>query len=366
LDSGFFYQTENVLVVSDADVYSAKRKKVRKSRVNPDLFAEQMATLKIDDFVIHRDHGTGRYKGLESINLGGNETDFLVIEFKDQDKVYVPVYKINLIQKHADSNAEIKVSDLKSKRFSLEKNKARNSVKRLAFDLIKLQAERKSKETYDFKFYEDEFAEFEHSFPFKETPDQAKAVNDIIEDLKKPHPMERLICGDVGFGKTEVAMRAAYLNILNNKQVAILVPTTVLSFQHFQSFQKRFKDFPVKIDYISRFKKGAELKKTLHKLESGQIDIIIGTHKLLSKDIHFKDLGLLIIDEEHRFGVGHKEKLKLIKNNVDCITMTATPIPRTLQLSFLGIRDLSLIQTPPPNRQAIKTNILREDKQNNT
>jgi len=364
LNEGFYYRNENIVVLTEADFFSIKQKKTKyKDRSNKDLFAEQLATLKINDFVIHRDHGIGIYKGLETISVGDQSNDYLVLFYEGNDKVYVPVYKLNLIQKHADANSGVKIASLKSKKFTELKQKARNSVKQLAFDLIKLQAERKLSGGYSFSAPDHLFKEFELSFSFDATPDQEKAVFDVLEDMQQSFPMDRLICGDVGFGKTEVAMRAAMKAVLDKKQVVVLVPTTVLALQHFHSFKKRFEKFPVNIDFISRFKSPKEKNQVMIQMREGKIDILIGTHAVLSDKMDFFDLGLVIIDEEHRFGVSHKEKLKVVKSSVDVLTMTATPIPRTLQLSFLGIRDLSLIQTAPPRRQAIKTYIIKEDDQ---
>ncbi len=362
LDEGFYYKNENTFVLSESDFFAIKKKKTKQvSSNNKDLFAEQLATLKINDYVIHRDYGVGIYKGLETIQAMDQQNDYLVILYEDNDKVYVPVYKLNLVQKHADSSSGLKVASLKSKKFSDLKAKARNSVKKLAFDLIRLQAERKLGGGFPYSPPDHMFKEFELSFAFEETPDQSKAINDVLEDMQQQFPMDRLVCGDVGFGKTEVAMRAAMKAVLDKKQVVILVPTTVLALQHYHSFTKRFENFPVIVDFISRFKTPKEKIQTIHKLKEGKIDILIGTHAVLSDKLEYYDLGLLIIDEEHRFGVGHKEKLKVLKTGIDVLTMTATPIPRTLQLSFLGIRDLSLIQTAPPRRQAIKTYIIKED-----
>lgn len=362
LDEGFYYRTEHIIVLSEGDFFSAKKQKTKKvASSNKDLFAEQLATLKINDYVIHRDYGIGVYKGLETIQAMDQQNDYLVILYEDNDKVYVPVYKLNLVQKHADSSSGLKVASLKSKKFAELKNKARTSVKKLAFDLIRLQAERKLRGGFPYSPPDHLFKEFELSFAFEETPDQSKAINDVLEDMQAQYPMDRLVCGDVGFGKTEVAMRAAMKAVLDKKQVVVLVPTTVLALQHFHSFRKRFENFPVNVDFISRFKSAKEKSETMVKVAEGKVDILIGTHAVLSDKLEFHDLGLLVIDEEHRFGVAHKEKLKVLKTGVDVLTMTATPIPRTLQLSFLGIRDLSLIQTAPPRRQAIKTYIIKED-----
>ena len=349
LDEGFYYKTEHVIVLSEGDFFAAKKKKTKQiTSTHKDLFAEQLATLKIGDYVVHRDFGIGIYKGLETIKAMDQQSDYLVIHYEDNDKVYVPVYKLHLIQKHADSSSGLKVASLKSKKFNELKAKARNSVKTLAFDLIRLQAERKLKGGFPFSPPDHLFKEFELSFSFEETPDQEKAISDVLEDMQKQHPMDRLVCGDVGFGKTEVAMRAAMKAVLDKKQVVVLVPTTVLALQHYHSFKRRFENFPVNIDFISRFKTPKEKSEVMSKIAAGHVDILIGTHAVLSDKLEFHDLGILIIDEEHRFGVGHKEKLKVLKAGIDVLTMTATPIPRTLQLSFLGIRDLSLIRLLRP------------------
>ena len=360
---GFYYEGEKFLIITDGDLFSAKKTKVQKtSKVDLDLFAEQLATLKIGDYVIHSEYGVGEYLGLEALNIGGDKTDFLVLKYAENDKVYVPVYKLNQIQKHADSEAGLKKDSLRTNKFALLKARARTSAKTLAFDLLKLQAERQSSVAYAFSEPDHLYKEFELAFPFDETPDQARAIEEVLQAMQKPVPMDFLVCGDVGFGKTEVAMRAAFKAVEDKKQVAVLVPTTILALQHFNSFTKRFKDFPVRIEFISRFKTAKESKEILAKTEKGEIDILIGTHKLLSDKLKFSDLGLVIVDEEQRFGVGHKEKLKLMKASVDFLTLTATPIPRTLQMAFLGLRDLSLIKTAPPRRQSIKTYVIKEDE----
>lgn len=361
LASGFFYKNENTFVLSESDFFSRKVKKTKKTNNSLDLFAEQIATLKKGDHVIHKEHGVGVYEGLETLEIGGNTTDFLTIQYKDKDKVYVPVYKLNLVQKHSDATSQVSIASLKSNKFQKEKAKVKNSVKKLAFDLLELQAKRKTEQGHSFAAPDHLFHEFELSFPFEETPDQKNAIDDVLSDMQAIKPMDRLVCGDVGFGKTEIAMRASFLAVANSKQVALLVPTTVLAYQHYKSFIKRFENFPVNIQFLSRFKTTTEELKIREQLQEGKIDIIIGTHKLLSEKIKYQDLGLLIIDEEHRFGVGHKEKLKNLKTNLDCLTLTATPIPRTLQLSFLGIRDLSIIKTAPPRRQSIKTYLVKND-----
>jgi len=361
-ESGFYYETEKILLLTDGDLFSSKKTKVaKKQKIDLDLFAEQLSTLKVNDYVIHADHGVGIYQGMESLEIAGDKSDFLVLKFSEDDKVYVPVYKLNLIQKHADSHAGIKPDSLRTNKFQLVKARARISAKTLAFDLLRLQAERQSSEAYAYGPPDHLYREFELAFPFEETPDQAQAINDVLEAMQKPVPMDYLVCGDVGFGKTEVAMRAAFKAVEDKKQVAVLVPTTILALQHYNSFVKRYKDFPIKIEFISRFKTPKEAKLILERCERGDVDILIGTHKLLSDKLKFSDLGLVIVDEEQRFGVGHKEKLKLMKTSVDFLTLTATPIPRTMQMAFLGLRDLSLIKTAPPKRQSIKTYVIKHD-----
>ena len=363
LEKGFYYSNEKILVISEADLFSVKKEKIKKSKQHDlDLFAEQMASLKAGDFVIHSTHGTGRYLGLETLEIGSDKSDFLVLEYTGRDKVYVPVYKLNLIQKHADKESTVHVDSLRSNKFHQLKKKASQAVKKLAFDLLKLQAERETADAFAFSSPDKDYRDFELAFPFQDTPDQASATEHVLEEMQKKKPMDYLVCGDVGFGKTEIAMRAAFKAVLDQKQVAVLVPTTILALQHFNSFQKRFKNFPVNIEFISRFKTPKETKEILEKLQKGEVDIIIGTHKLLAKNVHFHDLGLVVVDEEQRFGVSHKEKLKLLKASVDFLTLTATPIPRTLQLSFLGLRDISLIRTAPPKRQSIKSYIIKEDE----
>ncbi|WP_419168958.1 transcription-repair coupling factor [Halobacteriovorax sp.] len=362
LTEGFYYPSDKLLVISDSDLFAIRRDKAKVSKIKDiDLFAEQLASLKEGDYVIHSKHGIGKYLGLEAMDIGGSKSDYLVILYKGNDKVFVPIYKMNLIQKHAGGEVKVNVDSLRTNKFSALKARAKDSVKKLAFDLLKLQAERASTQAFSFSPPDHDYKEFELSFPFNETPDQKNAIDSVIDKMQAKSAMDFLVCGDVGFGKTEVAMRAAFKAVLDGKQVAILVPTTVLALQHYNSFVKRFEKFPVRIDYLSRFKTGKDEKETKEKLEKGEIDIIVGTHKLLGKTIKFKDLGLVVVDEEQRFGVAHKNKLKLLKSSVDFLTLTATPIPRTLQLSFLGLKDLALIKTAPPRRQSIKTYLIKED-----
>lgn len=365
LCEGFYDQSRNIILISEYDFSSSGKKTAKPApttALSQDYFTEQISHLHKGDLVIHAEYGVGEYQGLEKLNMGGSESDFLVIHYRDGDKVYVPVYKIHLVQKHSQGEVSPKLDSLRSQKFLQAKKKARKAVKELAFDLIELQAQRKMQEGFSFSSPNEDFRSFEINFPYTETPDQGKAIERVCSDMEKTIPMDRLICGDVGFGKTEVAMRAAFKAVLDSKQVVILVPTTILSLQHYNSFIQRFKKFPVTIDFLSRLKTPKQAREISEQLKEGKIDIIIGTHRLLSSQVKYKNLGLLIIDEEHRFGVAHKEKIKLLKSNIDVLTLTATPIPRTLQLAQLGLRDISIIQTPPPRRQSIQTFIIREDE----
>ena len=362
LEDSFYYDAEKIFVCGDGDFFTRRQQKAKKqANMQTDLFAEQLGTIKKGDYLVHNDFGIGEYLGLESLEINGIKSDFLVIMYAEQDKVYVPVYRLNIVSKHADASASQPLASLRNNKFLALKARAKSSAKKLAFNLLELQAQRQSNRAHAFSAPEHTFQEFELVFPFEETADQKSAICNVIEAMQKNTPMDHLVCGDVGFGKTEVAARAAFLAVLDQKQVAILVPTTLLAMQHYHSFCERFKNFPVKIEFLSRFKSAVESKQIREELQQGKIDIIIGTHKLLATNIAFKDLGLVVVDEEHKFGVNHKEKLKLLKSTVDFLTLTATPIPRTLQLAFLGLRDLSLIQTAPPRRQSIKSYIIKED-----
>ncbi|MBP5297022.1 MAG: DEAD/DEAH box helicase, partial [Bacteriovoracaceae bacterium] len=363
LHHGFYITHQNFLAISATDLFglAALQKRKTAAAVASDVFAEQLASLQINDFVIHAQFGIGRYLGLQHLQTEHHRGDFLVIAYANQDKVYVPVYKMDLVQKHASGDAQIAVANLRQNKFAQAKKRAKAAAQALAFDLLKLQAQRLSTPAYAFSPPNHEDEQFALDFPFTLTEDQEQAIEQVYTSLAKPTAMDLLVCGDVGFGKTEVAMRAAFKVVQEHKQVAVLVPTTILAFQHFENFKQRFKNFAVQIDFLSRFKTAAQKAATLQALAEGKIDIIIGTHSLLSKKIKFADLGLVIVDEEHRFGVAHKEQLKLLKAHTHFLTLTATPIPRTLQLAFLKVKDLAVIQTPPPRRQSIKTFLLEED-----
>lgn len=319
---------------------------------------KELTDLKPGDFVVHIDHGIGEYSGIQKIDVNGKMQEAIRLIYAGGDVLYVSIHSLHRISKYVGrEGTPPKINKLGSNAWQNLKNKTKKQVKEIAFDLIKLYAERKMKQGFAYKPDTYLQTELESSFIYEDTPDQEKATAAVKADLEKPYPMDRLVCGDVGFGKTEVAIRAAFKAATDGKQVAVLAPTTILTLQHFKTFRDRLKDFPVTVDYINRFRTAKEQKETLSRLAEGKIDILIGTHRLVSKDVKFKDLGLMIIDEEQKFGVGVKDKLKTMKVNVDTLTLTATPIPRTLQFSLMGARDLSVINTPPPNRYPVQTEL---------
>jgi transcription-repair coupling factor (superfamily II helicase) len=317
---------------------------------------KELRELRPGDYVTHIDHGIGKFAGLEKLEINGQLQEAVRLVYRDNDLLYVSINSLHKISKYVGKEGSVpRMNKLGSDAWDKLKSNTKKKVKDIARDLIKLYAKRKGMEGFAFSTDNYLQVELEASFMYEDTPDQSKATHDVKKDMENPHPMDRLICGDVGFGKTEIAIRAAFKAICDSKQVAILVPTTILANQHYRTFKERLKDFPCNIDYINRFKSAAEQKAVLKKLAEGKLDLVIGTHRLLSKDTKFKDLGLLIIDEEQKFGVAAKEKLKAFKNNVDTLTLTATPIPRTLHFSLMGARDLSIINTPPANRQPVET-----------
>ena len=361
LQAGFEMPMNHLVVVTESEVFSQKQRKARKTRTNLSN-AERIKNyneLKIGDYVVHVNHGIGRYLGIETLVINGNHKDYLHLKYAGNDKLYVPIEQIDQVQKYVGSeDKEPKVYKLGGTDWKKVKSKAKSSIQDIAADLIKLYAQREATKGYQFSPDTPEMREFEALFPYEETQDQLRAIDEIKQDMEKPQPMDRLLCGDVGYGKTEVAIRAAFKAVMDGKQVAILVPTTILAQQHYETFRERFEGYPIEIGVISRFRARKEQTEALKGLKNGTLDIIIGTHRLLSKDVVFKDLGLLIVDEEQRFGVTHKEKLKRLKTNVDVLTLTATPIPRTLHMSMLGVRDLSVIETPPENRFPVQTYVM--------
>jgi len=361
IHEGFIDEDLRVVCYTDHQVFQRYHKyKVKQAyNRNKALTLKALRELQPGDYVVHIDHGVGVYSGLQKMESNGRMQEAVRILYKDGDLLYVNINSLHKISKYTGKEGHVpKVNKLGSDTWQKLKEKTKTRVKEIAFDLISLYAQRKSQP--GFAHAPDNYmqTELEASFIYEDTPDQSKATADVKKDMQSPQPMDRLVCGDVGFGKTEVAVRAAFKTCLDGRQAAVLVPTTILAFQHYKTFSERLRDFPVTVDYVNRFKSTKEKKETLKKLEEGKIDIIIGTHALLAKDVKFKNLGLLVIDEEQKFGVGHKEKIKTFKTTVDCLTLTATPIPRTLQFSLMGARDLSIINTPPPNRQPIQTEVM--------
>ncbi len=360
INAGFIEHTHRSVCYTDHQIFQRYHKyKVKQAyNKNKALTLRALRELQPGDYVTHIDHGVGIYSGLQKIEVNGKLQEAVRIIYKDTDILYVNINSLHKIAKYTGKDGTTpKVNKLGSDAWQRLKEKTKTKVKEIAFDLISLYAQRKAQ--HGFEHSPDNYmqTELEASFIYEDTPDQSKASADVKKDMQSPSPMDRLVCGDVGFGKTEVAIRAAFKTCCDSKQAAVLVPTTILAFQHYKTFSDRLRDFPVTVDYINRFKSAKEKKATLEKLKEGKIDIIVGTHALVGKEVKFKDLGLLVIDEEQKFGVGHKEKIKTLKTNVDCLTLTATPIPRTLQFSLMGARDLSIINTPPPNRQPIQTEV---------
>lgn len=364
LSKGFSWPDAGIMLLTNAELFN----RVRFSRLDTletrTVSFKELAELKNGDFVVHSDYGIGLYRGLEHIEVYGRKRECIIIEYKDGDKLYVPTEKMDCVQKYTSKESAVPtLSKLGSVAWERLKSKTKTQIKEIAENLIKLYATRKTRKGYSFASDTVWQNELEASFQYNETPDQVVALEDIKKDMENDLPMDRLVCGDVGFGKTEVALRAAFKAVDGGKQVAVLVPTTVLAQQHYHTFKERLNSFPISVDVISRFRKAKTQKEIIQHIQSGKIDIIIGTHRLLSKDIAFKDLGLLIVDEEQKFGVLHKERLKLLKKTVDTLTLSATPIPRTMQMSLMGARDFSIINTPPANRLPIKSEVSRFDRE---
>ena len=363
INQGFIFDEVGLVVFTDNQFYGRPLRWRKRRRVHKGLTLRQLHALNIGDYVVHIDHGVGKYRGLQKISVQGNERECLTIAYQDDDRLYVPVEKMDRVQKYAAKEGVIPtLSKLGSKEWDRLKKKTKKHIKEIARELIQLYARRKN--LSGFAFSKDTLwqRELEASFEFEDTPDQQKATEDIKQDMESSFPMDRLVCGDVGFGKTEVALRAAFKAVNNSKQVAVLVPTTILALQHYSTFQARLKNYPVKVEMLSRFRSATEQKLIIEWLKQGRVDVVVGTHRLLSKDVQFKDLGLLVIDEEHRFGVRNKEDIKQKYVNVDVLSMSATPIPRTLNMGLMGIRDMSIIATPPRDRLPIYTEVAPFDK----
>jgi len=361
LNEGFEIVSGNLVVITENEIFSRPVKNQRERTRRP-KHAETFTDLKVGDFVVHQNHGIGRYQGMVPLEIEGIQKEYLLVQYAGEDRLYVPTDQVGLVQKYLGAEAEVpRLSRLGGGEWSRVKGRVKEAVREMAGELLALYAARQKLPGYAFNPDTIWQRDFEASFPYEETPDQLRTVEEVKADMEKARPMDRLLCGDVGYGKTEVALRAAFKAVTEGKQVAVLVPTTILAQQHYNTFRERFSGFPVLVEMLSRFRSAQRQKQVISDLSAGKVDIVIGTHRLVQEDIVFKDLGLVVVDEEQRFGVAHKEKLKKIKENVDVLTLTATPIPRTLHMSMVGVRDTSLIQTPPENRFPVQTYVLEED-----
>jgi transcription-repair coupling factor (superfamily II helicase) len=362
LDRGFRMASDSLVVVTDEEIFGQRRRPTRRRRASKARALTALAEIEPGDFMVHVDHGIGVYRGLKHLVAGGTEGDFIFIEYSGGDRYYLPVDRINLVEKYTGSGGNPPLAKLGGVAWVRTKQRAKASILEMARELLDLEAFRAVHDRERFVEAGADFEEFEAHFPFEETDGQKTAITDIVGDLTSGKPMDRVVCGDVGYGKTEVAMRGAYLTVMGGRQVAFLVPTTVLARQHHDSLVERFENYPVKIGMLSRFQSRERNAETIAALEAGTLDIVVGTHRMLQHDVRFARLGLLVIDEEHRFGVKAKERVKKMRREIDVLTMTATPIPRTLQLALSGVRDLSLIETPPVDRLAIRTYVARYDE----
>ncbi len=367
LEDSLRFQDEQVVFLREDDFFGHKRSSIRKSSQPRDvkkIVADiSFADLKPGDFIVHKAHGVGLYQGLKVMPIQGVDAEFIELSYKGNDKLYLPVYRVGQIQKFVGPTSTSLIDKLGGQQWEKTKVKVKNHLREIADELLRIYSQRAQAEKIPFSAPDEDFLSFEAAFAFEETPDQMRAIEDVIQDMTSTKPMDRLICGDVGFGKTEVAMRAAFKAVQDGKQVALICPTTILSFQHAETFRKRFKKWPVKICSLNRFVQKKALNECLNGLKTGEVDIVIGTHRLLSKDVVFKDLGLLIIDEEQKFGVRHKESLKKMKATIDNLSMSATPIPRTFNMSLMGVRDLSLINTAPIDRLPTRTFVCKFDQE---
>lgn len=359
LEQGLVLESPRIAIISESQLFgeqATQSRRRRRSATDSDAIIRNLTELNIGAPVVHEEHGVGRYLGLQSLNVGKLSEEFLVLEYAGNDKLYVPVLSLHLISRYLGSSPETApLHKLGSEVWPRARRRASEKARDVAVELLDIYARRAARKGHAYPPPDEQYRGFTANFPFEETPDQADAIDDVIQDMIKEQPMDRLVCGDVGFGKTEVAMRAAFLAVQGGRQVAVLVPTTLLAQQHYENFRDRFADLPVQIDVLSRFRSGQQQDKSITALKDGKTDIVIGTHKLLQSDVKFRDLGLVIIDEEHRFGVRQKERFKALRAEVDVLTLTATPIPRTLNMALSQIRDLSIIATPPKNRLSIKT-----------
>ena len=362
LAAGFRLPEEKIAVVAEEEIFGRRVRRRGAAEARAKAILSSLAELKDGDFVVHADYGIARYRGLFHLKTGNTEGDYLHLEYAGEDKLYLPVERIEKVQKYAGGEGHVpRLDKMGSGAWEKAKVRARAAVEELARDLLKIYARREMAQGFRYSPPDRMFKEFEAAFPWEETPDQLAAIEEVLADMESERPMDRLICGDVGYGKTEVAIRAAFKAVLDSRQVAILVPTTVLARQHWETFRQRFQGYPVTVEMVSRFRTPAEQKQALEQTAAGKVDILIGTHRLLQRDVKFKNLGLVIVDEEQRFGVAHKERLKKLRAEVDMLTLSATPIPRTLHMSMTGLRNLSVIDTPPVDRLAVRTYVTRFD-----
>lgn len=354
------FRTDDIVLLTEEDVIGPKKRVVKKKWDGFDEFLNSFKDLTIGEWVVHVEHGIGVYRGITELRIGQHTKDFLLIEYQDGDKLYVPIDDLHLVQKFIGGEKhKPKIDKLGSQYWSATKRRVKKNVEDIAKELLEIYAERELAEGHRYSPEDELFREMESRFEYEETEGQIQAIESVLQDLSDRRPMDRVICGDVGFGKTEVALRASFKAVMDSKQVAVVVPTTILAQQHYKTFQDRFRDYPIAIEMLSRFRSKDEQRDIVEKIKKGSVDIVIGTHRVLQKDLAFRDLGLLIIDEEHRFGVKHKERLKARKKNIDVLTLSATPIPRTLHMALTGIKDLSIINTPPLDRFAVKTYVVK-------
>ena len=361
LSAGFRLPAANLRLFAETDIFDEERVGRERRQSATRTFLSDFRDLKVGDPIVHVDHGIGVFVGLKKISVGVDAQEFMELRYSGEDKLFVPVERLDLVQKYS-GGARPSLDRLGGTTWEKAKTRVKKAMRDMADELLKLYAARKAVPGFAFSPDTHWQEEFENAFEWDLTPDQTTAITDIKRDMESPTPMDRLLCGDVGYGKTEVAMRAAFKSVMDGRQVAVLAPTTVLALQHLKTLRSRFAAFPVKIDMVSSFRSKQEQKETLDQLTEGKLDIIVGTHRLLSKDVIFQDLGLLVVDEEQRFGVAHKERIKQMRRKVDVLTMSATPIPRTLNMSLVGIRDMSIIETPPRDRLAIQTNVVKFDQ----
>ncbi len=354
------FRTSDIIVLTEEDTVGPKKRMAKQKWEGTDEFLSSFKDLSIGDYVVHVENGIGVYQGIKQLKVEGCEKDFLLIEYQNEDRLYVPVDSLELVQKYiGGEKSKPKIDKLGTGYWRNVKSRVKKYVEDIAKELIQFYAEREVAQGHAFPPDDELFREMEERFEYEETEGQQRVIREVLEDLMKERPMDRVVCGDVGFGKTEVAVRAAFKAMIDNKQVALLVPTTILAQQHYKTFSERFRDYPVTVEMLSRFRTGEEQGRTIESLKKGGTDLVVGTHRLLQKDVEFKDLGLLIVDEEHRFGVKHKERLKFLKKSVDVLSLSATPIPRTLHMAITGIKDLSIINTPPLDRLAVKTQVVK-------